>query len=96
MKRFLAAILTVSVVISVLMLTVSAELLISAPKTGEIRSMVVLGDSISTGCKLDGTIYTRPSYANHVAKALDLNFGTDYVNFAVDGFTSAQVWQSGL
>ncbi len=86
MKRLLAIILTVSMAVSVLMLPVSAE-------TGAIRSMVVLGDSISTGYGLEGTIYTRTSYANHVAKAFDLNFGTEYVNYAVDGYTSAQIFQ---
>lgn len=93
MKRLLAIILTFSMAVSVLMLPVSAELAVSGAEPKEIRSMVVLGDSISTGYGLEGTIYTRTSYANHVAKALDLNFGTDYVNYAVDGYTSAQVFQ---
>ncbi|MBQ7321666.1 MAG: hypothetical protein IJW99_06190 [Clostridia bacterium] len=59
----------------------------------EVDSLVVLGDSISTGYGLDGTVYTRPSYANLVASALGLAEGKGYVNYAVDGYTSAQVLQ---
>jgi len=62
-------------------------------QTNTIDSLVVLGDSISTGYGLNGDLYTRASYSNLVASALGLSAGNGYVNYAVDGYTSAQILQ---
>ena len=58
-----------------------------------VDSLVVLGDSISTGYGLNGELYTRASYSNLVASALGLSAGNGYTNYAVDGYTSAQILQ---
>lgn len=90
MKKILAVILMIAMSLSVLALAVSAEILTDEK---EIQSMVVFGDSISTGYGLEGNVYTRVSYANLVAKALGLSKGDGYVNYAVDGDTSADIFR---
>ena len=90
MKKIIAIVLLVVMMISVFALAVSAEMLSS--RSGQaVRSLVVLGDSISTGYGLEGTIYTRASYANAVAAALGLSADKGYVNYAVDGYTSEDI-----
>ena len=89
MKRLLSVILMISISVSVLALAVSAEIL-SAEEEG-VQSLVVFGDSISTGYGLDGELYTRASYANLVAEALELQVDAGYVNHAVDGYTSLKI-----
>jgi lysophospholipase L1-like esterase len=56
--------------------------------------MVVFGDSISTGYGLEGDVSTRASYANLVAEALDLRQGNGYVNYAEDGYTSEDIYNT--
>ena len=90
MRKILAVVLIISMSLSILALAVSAEAL---TEEDEIQSMVVFGDSISTGYGLEGTIYTRTSYANLVASALGLSRGNGYVNYAVDGDTSADIFR---
>ena len=90
MKKILAVILMIAMSLSVLALAVSAEILTEEQK---IQSMVVFGDSISTGYGLEGNVYTRASYANLVAKALGLSKGEGYVNYAVDGDTSSDIFR---
>ena len=90
MKKILAVILMIAMSLSVLALAVSAEML---TEEKEFQSMVVFGDSISTGYGLEGNVYTRASYANLVAKALGLSKGEGYVNYAVDGDTSSDIFR---
>ena len=90
MRKILAVVLIISMSLSILALAVSAEAL---TEKDHIQSMVVFGDSISTGYGLEGTIYTRTSYANLVASALGLSCGNGYVNYAVDGDTSADIFR---
>lgn len=65
----------------------------AAAQTETIASLVVLGDSISTGYGLEGSLHSRASYSNLVASSLGLSLGNGYINLAVDGFTSAQILQ---
>ncbi len=62
------------------------------------RSMLVLGDSISTGYKLyaysSGNNYNTDSYANLLASSLHLTQGNTYQNLAVDGITSSELLTS--
>ena len=88
MKRFWK-LLTVALLICAMGLT---ALPISA-QNDAVDSLVVLGDSISTGYGLNGELYTRASYSNLVASALGLSAGNGYINYAVDGYTSAQILQ---
>ena len=64
----------------------------SASAIGERpTSMLVLGDSISTGYGLDGYMNSYvDSYCNRIAKTFNLNEGA-YYNYAVDGFTSSNL-----
>ena len=93
MKKILSVILMLSLIFSVLALAVSAEALTDKKK---IQSMVVFGDSISTGYGLEGNIYTRTSYANLVAQALELDAENGYVNYAVDGYTSEDILRTAV
>lgn len=93
MKKIIAVISMLSVILSMLAFAVSAEALMG-PK--EIKSMVVFGDSISTGYGLEGNIYTRSSYANLVAQALGVSQGNGYVNYAVDGYTSEDILRTAV
>ena len=84
MKKLLAIAMAVLMLLALAVPTyaVSAE---------EVSSLVVFGDSISTGYGLSGTLYTRASYANLTASALGVSEGQGYVNYAVDGYTSADI-----
>ena len=59
------------------------------------HSMLVLGDSISTGCMLysykKGNNYNTQSYANLVASDLHLSQERSYLNLASDGLTSQEL-----
>jgi len=88
MKKMLAVILMAAMILSMLALAVSAEAL---TKKDGIKSLVVFGDSISTGYGLEGNIYTCTSYANLVAQALGVSQGNGYVNYAVNGAASADI-----
>ena len=92
MKKILSVILICVMTVSLFALAVSAQV----SDDGEIKSLVVLGDSISTGYGLEGSIYTRASYANLVAQALGLRQGEGYVNYAVDGHTSERILKDAI
>lgn len=89
MKRRIAFIVTCFMLLSALCAPVSASEEQGAK--GDFSSLVVLGDSISTGYKLPGTADTRASYANLLARALGLSRGAGYTNLAVDGYRSAEI-----
>lgn len=59
------------------------------------HSMLVLGDSISTGFRLyayeSGNNYNTQSYANLLAKSLHLTQENSYKNLAIDGQTSDEL-----
>lgn len=59
------------------------------------HSMLVLGDSISTGCMLysykQGNNYNTQSYANLIARDLHLSQERSYNNLAADGQTSKEL-----
>lgn len=67
----------------------------AAADNGAPESMLVLGDSISTGYGLyaysAGNNYNTASYANLLAEKLGLNQQSDYKNLAVDGQTSGEL-----
>lgn len=90
MKKILSVVLICAIAIPLLTLTVSAQ---ETAERRAIKSMVVFGDSISTGYGLDGSYDTRASYANLVAQALGLNYGNGYANYAVDGYTSEDIYK---
>lgn len=60
------------------------------------QCMLVLGDSISTGCGLanykKGNNYNTESYANILAKKYKLSQESDYYNYAIDGQTSLELY----
>lgn len=60
------------------------------------QCMLVLGDSISTGCGLanykKGNNYNTQSYANLLAKKYKLSQDNDYYNYAIDGQTSLELY----
>ena len=93
MKKLLSVILVLAMNLSILAIAVAAETL---TYKREKRLMVVFGDSISTGYGLAGDIYTRESYANLVAQALEFAPGSEYVNYAVDGYTSEDILNAAL
>ena len=72
MKKILSVVLICAIAIPLLTLTVSAQ---ETAERRAIKSMVVFGDSISTGYGLEGSYDTRASYSNLVAQALGLNYG---------------------
>lgn len=90
MKKILSVVLICAIAIPLLTLTVSAQ---ETAERMAIKSMVVFGDSISTGYGLEGSYDTRASYANLVAQALGLNYGNGYANYAVDGYTSEDIYK---
>ncbi len=85
MKKSMIVLLAVALLTALLTLPVGAE------ESVKIESLVVLGDSISTGYGLEGAATDRPSYANLVAEALGLTRGQGYTNYAVDGYTSKNI-----
>lgn len=89
MKRFWK-LLTVALLVCAMGLN---ALPAAALSTEAVDSLVVLGDSISTGYGLTGDLYTRASYANLVASAMGVSAENGYTNYAVDGYTSAQILQ---
>jgi lysophospholipase L1-like esterase len=91
MKKVLSLLLILTMTVSLFSLAVSALL---TSNRNEVQSMVVFGDSISTGYGLEGDVSTRASYANLVAEALDLRQGNGYVNYAVDGYTSKDIYNT--
>ena len=91
MKKVLSLLLILTMTVSLFSLAVSALL---TSNRSEVQSMVVFGDSISTGYGLEGNVSTRASYANLVAEALDLRQGNGYVNYAVDGYTSKDIYNT--
>ena len=62
---------------------------------GSVKSMLLLGDSITTGYGLAGyspeNPYTCPSYGNRLAADLGLEAGRTYVNRAVNGDRSGDL-----
>ncbi len=85
MKKIIALLATVLIVLSVCSALVSAE--------SDVKKLLVLGDSISTGYGLSGYSAANPydcdSYANAVAKELGLKAEEGYINRAVNGDTSS-------
>ncbi len=65
-------------------------------KVSTPQCMLVLGDSISTGCGLanykKGNNYNTESYANILAKKYKLSQNNDYYNYAIDGQTSLELY----
>lgn len=84
MKRLISFCLVLILLCSVFAFPAAAE-------GNTYSSLVVLGDSISTGYGLSGSLYTRSSYSNLLAAALGLSQGKGYTNYAVDGYTSADI-----
>ncbi len=88
MKRFITFLMAFVMVASMAVTCISAA---EQPK-----SMLVLGDSITTGYGLDnyiggGTPYNCRSYANIIAEGLGLEGGKTYINKAVNGDTSTDL-----
>lgn len=93
MKKFLSA---VSLLLCFLLMTgiyasAQTELEVINPP----HSLLVLGDSISTGCMLysykKGNNYNTQSYANLIARDLHLSQERSYNNLAADGQTSKEL-----
>lgn len=87
--RILTFMMAFAVFASLALTYVSADA--AAPKT-----MLTLGDSITTGYGLDnyvggGDPYLCNSYANLIAEALGLEGGKSYINKAVNGDTSSDL-----
>ncbi len=68
---------------------------VGASTESDVKSLLVLGDSISTGYALSGYSAANPygcaSYANEVAKELGLKAKEGYINKAVNGDTSTDL-----
>ena len=92
------------VLIFVILLSSFQVFAVNAEDTGEagkanVKTLVVLGDSLSTGYALDGydpNLFNTqlPSYANIVALSLSLVYGDSYFNYASDGETSKGLLES--
>lgn len=93
MKKIIAVIWMLTLILTMLAFAVSAEALTDEK---DITSLVVFGDSISTGYGLEGDIYTCSSYANLVAQALGLSRENGYVNYAVNGYTSEDILRTAV
>lgn len=73
-----------------------AALSVSASAEKKYESMLVVGDSISTGYGLEnytpgGSPYECRSYCNILAESLELKGGESYINRAVNGYTSSDL-----
>ena len=85
-----------AVMLSSNVLTAFAEQTTKQVKVPTPQCMLVLGDSISTGCGLtnykQGNNYNTNSYANLLAKKYKLSQNSDYYNYAIDGQTSLELY----
>ncbi len=89
MKKIFAFIL-------VFALTLSAPAVFAEEKKADVKTLVVLGDSISTGYGLEGYAEETEngglaSYANLVASEYGLTLNENYFNYAIDGATSQEL-----
>lgn len=94
MKKLFTVLLT-----ALTLFSISTGISVSADNESDIitppHSMLVLGDSISTGFKLyayeSGNNYNTQSYANLLANSLHLTQNNSYKNLAIDGQTSDEL-----
>lgn len=93
---YIFALLLCAVMLSNSVLTTFAEQTTKQVKVPTPQCMLVLGDSISTGCGLtnykQGNNYNTDSYANLLAKKYKLSQNSDYYNYAIDGQTSLELY----
>lgn len=88
---------TVSLALAAVLLAGAfAALSVSASAEKKYESMLVVGDSISTGYGLEnytpgGSPYECRSYCNILAESLELKGGESYINRAVNGYTSSDL-----
>jgi lysophospholipase L1-like esterase len=82
-KKLLCVIMAAALLLGTTALNVSAQ-------TIGPYSLLILGDSISTGYGLSGYPASAKSYGNQLASAFDLT-GSAYTNLAVDGATSGDL-----
>ncbi len=88
--------LTTILFLSESVITAFAEQTTKQVEVSTPQYMLVLGDSISTGYGLtnykEGNNYNTDSYANLLAKKYKLTQESDYLNYAIDGQTSLELY----
>ena len=85
-KKSILLTTTVALLVSFLLCPVAAD----QTEQAKPRSLLALGDSLTTGFGLDnyeygGTPYLCNSYINQIARAMGLEGGTTYINRSVNG-----------
>lgn len=83
MKKFLCALIALTILCAEALVPVSAETL-------KYERMLLLGDSITYGYGLEGDVNSCPSYGNLVRDELGLD-AAHFKNAAVNGYTSEQL-----
>lgn len=91
-KKYLALLLTLLILSAVCIIPIGAD----EPQQTGPKTMLALGDSLTTGYGLDnyvigGNPYHCNSYINQIAKALGLEGGQSYINRAVNGDRSSDL-----
>ena len=96
MKKFLLKSTTAIVMLTLLVITTIWPTMAIADQDTSPKTLLALGDSLTTGYGLDqytygGDPYLCDSYINRIAAAMGLEGGKSYINRAVNGDTSSDL-----